>query len=248
MSAERKVNIMSAQSVVIDCFPESVRRYKDGYAIVAIDVIRATTTAVTAVATGRRCFPAPSIEMALPLAARLDHPLLVGELGGNMPYGFDMNNSPAEIEARTDTMRPMILVSSSGTQLVYHTRECDAGYVACLRNHEATVKHILERHRHVAVIGAGTRGEFREEDQMCCAWIAENLIKAGFHPEDDKTVEVVERWKGAPVEAAAKGNSAEYLRKSGQLRDLEFILKHVNDLDIACVMKHDEIVRIPVSE
>jgi len=65
-------------SVVIDCFPDSVRRYREGYAIVAIDVIRATTTAVTAVCLGRRCFPVPSIEHALPIAARLDQPLLVG--------------------------------------------------------------------------------------------------------------------------------------------------------------------------
>ena len=104
------------RTVVIDCFPESVRHYREGYALVAIDVIRATTTAVTAVNMGRRCFPAPSIEIALPLAARLNNPLLVGELGGNMPYGFDMNNSPAEMAHRDDLMRPMILLSSSGMQ------------------------------------------------------------------------------------------------------------------------------------
>jgi len=84
-------------SVVIDCFAESVRRYRDDYAVVSVDVIRAATTAVTSVFLGRRCFPVPSIEVALPLAARLDHPLLVGELGGNMPYGFDLTNSPAEM-------------------------------------------------------------------------------------------------------------------------------------------------------
>lgn len=234
--------------VVIDCFPDSVRRYREGYAIVAIDVIRATTTAVTAVATGRRCFPVPSIEMAVPLAARLDHPLLVGELGGNMPYGFDMNNSPAEMAHRNDLMRPMILLSSSGTQLMHNAKDCDAAYVACFRNYSAIINHLKDRHRRVAVIGAGTRGEFREEDQMCCAWIAESLVKLGFRPEDDQTIEVIKRWSGAPVEACANGKSAEYLRKSGQTRDLDFILTHINDLDSAFMFKHDEVVRIPVSE
>ncbi|HLF14812.1 MAG TPA: 2-phosphosulfolactate phosphatase [Bacteroidota bacterium] len=235
-------------TAVIDCFPESVRRYREGYAVVSIDVIRATTTAVTAVARGRRCFPVPSIEMAVPLAARLDHPLLVGELGGNMPYGFDMNNSPAEIDHRDDIMRPMILLSSSGTQLIHNATDCDAAYVACLRNYAATVAHLVDRHKHVAIIGAGTRGEFREEDQMCCAWIAEGLIHAGYKAEDEKTVEIVRRWSGAPPDACAKGNSAEYLRKSGQVRDLDFILGHVNDLDSAFMMKHGEVTRIPISE
>lgn len=236
------------KTVVIDCFPESVKHYREAYGVVAIDVIRATTTAVTAVAMGRRCFPAPSIEMALPLAAKLNNPLLVGELGGNMPYGFDMNNSPAEISHRDDVMRPMILVSSSGTQLMCNTKECDAGYVACLRNYGAIVNHLATRHSHVAVIGAGTRGEFREEDQMCAAWIAEGLIKAGYKPEDDETIEIVKRWSGVPADACANGNSAAYLRKSGQVKDLEFILSHVNDIDSAFTVKHDEVVRIPVSE
>ena len=56
-----------------------------GWTVVGIDVIRATTTAVTAVAAGRRCFPVASLEEAVPLAARLANPLLVGELGGNRP-------------------------------------------------------------------------------------------------------------------------------------------------------------------
>ena len=57
------------KTVIIDCFPESVEAYQNGYAIVAVDVIRATTTAVTGVALGRKCFPVPSLEAAVPLAA-----------------------------------------------------------------------------------------------------------------------------------------------------------------------------------
>src|SRR5438034_11600279 len=108
---------MMRKTVVIDCFPESLVSYRKGYAIVAVDVIRATTTAVTAVASGRRCFPVPSLETAVPLAARLDNPLLVGELGGNAPYGFHLTNSPAQIAPRADVERAMILLSTSGTPL-----------------------------------------------------------------------------------------------------------------------------------
>lgn len=235
-------------SVVIDCFPESVRRYRDGYAIVAIDVIRATTTAVTGVAAGRRCFPVPSIDYALPVAARLDRPLLVGELGGNMPFGFDMTNSPAELATRTDLGRPMILLSSSGTQLIANAAECDAVYIACLRNTTALIEHLAERHKRIAVIGAGTRGEFREEDQYCCAVIAAGLLNAGFTAEDQQTTEVVERWRGKPVDAWTTSKSVEYLRKSAQLRDLDFILAHIDDVPAAFMLKHDEVVLIPVSE
>src|SRR6202008_2293864 len=99
------------RTVVIDFLPESARRYGPGWVVVAVDVIRATTTAVTAAAAGRRCFPVPSIEAALPVAAALPRPLLCGELGGNMPYGFDLTNSPAAVAARSDPERPLILLS-----------------------------------------------------------------------------------------------------------------------------------------
>jgi len=232
-----------ARTVAIDCFPESADRYRDDWALVTIDVIRATTTAITAVAQGRRCYPVPSIEAALPTAARLDQPLLVGELGGNMPYGFDMTNSPAQLAARTDVWRTMILLSSSGTQLMDSAARSNFAYVACLRNVTATIRHLADRHDRVAVLGAGTRGEFRDEDQACCAAIAEGLMQRGYRPHDAGTVEVVQRWSGRP-QAWTESRSVEYLRRTNQLRDLDFILEHLDDLDSVYMMSRGEVVPV----
>jgi 2-phosphosulfolactate phosphatase len=236
------------KTVIVDSLPDSARHYRDGYAIVAVDVIRATTTAVTAVAGGQRCFPVPSLEVGFPLAARLDNPLLVGELGGNMPYGFDLANSPAAIAARTDTRRPIILLSTSGTRLIDNAQNSDATYVACLRNHGATVKHLASHHDRVAVIGAGSRNEFRREDQLCCAWIAQGLVEAGFEVEDSRTTQLIERWRGASPEVIRDGNSARYLMQTDQVPDLLFVLDHINDLGIAVIVKHGELMVINVNE
>src|SRR5205814_2440681 len=86
------------------------------------------------------------------------------------------------------------------------------------------------RHERVAVIGAGSRGDFREEDQMCCAWIAELLIGHGYGAANAATTELVQRWSGAPAAACVISRSVDYLRRSDQLADLDFILSHVNDL------------------
>lgn len=230
--------------VVIDYLPESVRHYRDGYAIVAVDVIRATTTAISCVAEGWRCFPVPSLEYALPLAAKLHHPLLVGELGGNMPYGFDVTNSPAKLAQRPDRTRPIILLSSSGTRLIFEAAEADAVYLACLRNSTATASYIASRHRRVAVIGAGTRGEFREEDQVCCAIIANALVAQGFECEDARTEEIIERWAHAPADAWMDSKSVKYLRDSNQLDDLEFVRAHIDDIKAAFMLKHDEVTLV----
>lgn len=217
--------------VVIDCFPESVESHQDEDAIIAVDVIRATTVVVTAVARGRKCFPVPTLEAAVALAGELPNPLLVGELGGNMPFGFHLNNSPAEIDLRTDIDRPMVLLSTSGSRLICAGNESQSMYVACLRNWKAAAGHLTNRHRKIAVIGAGARGEFREEDELCCAWIAEELVGLGFAPEDDRTAETIKRWSGAPVVEITRGASADYLRRTDQTKDLDFIVTHVNDLN-----------------
>src|SRR5881394_401242 len=110
---------MKNKTVSICCFTTGMQLYAVDAAIVAIDVIRATTTAITAVSTGRKCHLAPTVHAALEIASRLPRVLLAGELGGDMPDGFDLTNSPAELAGHPDISRPLVLLSSTGTRLMY---------------------------------------------------------------------------------------------------------------------------------
>jgi 2-phosphosulfolactate phosphatase len=69
---------------------------------------------------------------------------------------------------------------------------------------------------------------------MCCAWIADGLIESGFVAQDALTSQLVERWRGAPQDAFMMSRSVDYLRRSNQLRDLDFILSHFDDIDRTC--------------
>jgi 2-phosphosulfolactate phosphatase len=210
--------------------------------IVAVDVIRATTTAVTAVAAGRRCFPVPSIEMAVPLAGRLENPLLVGELGGNKPYGFHLQNSPVEMNRRVGLDRPVILLSTSGTRILCEAATRGRTFAACLRNASAQAEYLAAEHEHVVLLGGETRGEFRDEDRLCCARIARDLLRAGFDAGDAFTEELVKRWGDAPDNCIVDGHSAEYLASTGQRHDLEFILDHIDDLHAVFELRERELV------
>jgi len=234
--------------VVIDFFPESVQRYRHGYAVVAVDVIRASTTIATAVSMGRRCFPVPSLEAGWQVAARLRNPLLAGELAGIIPPGYEMNNSPAELALRTEVSRPLVLLSSTGTKLIHLARLCDAAYIACLRNYEFLSTYLAGRHSRVALIGAGSRGERREEDLICCAWMGRQLIDSGYAAEDRETEEAVERWGAAAPDPILCGRSADFLRRTGQTRDLSFIMTHIADLEWAFAFQDGEVVRCAPSE
>jgi len=213
-------------------------------AVVAVDVIRATTTAATAVAAGHRCHPVGSIEAAVGLAAGMPDALLAGELGGFRPYGFDLQNSPTELLARTDRSRPVVLLSTSGTGLMCEAAGVRPTYVACLRNVSATVHALAGRHQHVLIAGADSRGQFREEDQLCCVRIAAGLLGVGHELGDEPTRSLHARWSGAPDDAFMSSRSVSYLRRTDQLEDLRFVLEHIDDYDGALIMSEGEVQRV----
>jgi 2-phosphosulfolactate phosphatase len=227
------------RTVVIDCFPEAVARHR-GTTIVAVDIIRATTTAVTAAAHGHRVFVADTVERATEIAASREGALLVGELGGTMPYGFDLQNSPALV-AQLARRREMVLLSTSGTRLMYDAAAVGSVFVGSLRNVTATTRVLAKTETAVAVIGAGARGEFREEDQYGCVQIAAQLIDAGFEPATAETAKLVSRWRKADVEAFRSSHSVEYLVRSGQIADLDFVMTHLDDVDAAFSVVDGEV-------
>jgi 2-phosphosulfolactate phosphatase len=229
------------RSVSIEFHSGAVPDNTEDHAVVVVDVIRSSTTAITGIMTGRRCFPAPTIEASVELAASHPDALLVGELGGQIPYGFHLDNSPAELFARGDVSRPFILLSTSGTRVMCESARNRRVYVASLRNVTAQVVHLVDGDTSVVLAGAATRGEFREEDQICCARIAGPLVQRGFEPVG-KTEEVLARWRDAPVDAMRMSKSCRYLAEVGRLDDLEFILSHVDDVDRVFEVRDSEIM------
>jgi 2-phosphosulfolactate phosphatase len=233
---------VSTGSVAIECASEGAVGHRPGHSVVVIDVFRAATTAITAVALGRRCYPAGSLKSAVELRRRLPDPLLGGEVDGAMPFAFDIQNSPAELVSRRDTHRPLVMLSSSGTQVMAAAASAYREvFVACLRNVAAQAEALGE-HPRVLLLGAGTRGQFREEDQLCAAWIADRLIARGHTPADGRTATLVERWSGVGLDVLRDGRSAAYLTASGQTADLEFVLGHLDDLRSAYRLQNGEVV------
>jgi 2-phosphosulfolactate phosphatase len=139
------------------------------------------------------------------------------------------------------------MLSSSGTKLMLEASQSAHGaYVGCFCNYGAIARHLIGRHPKVAVIGAGSHDEFREEDQMCCAWVAEALVKAGYRAANSGTVDMIERWSGTPPIACAAGNSVAYLRRSAQMRDFEFITARVNDVEVPAQIHGNEVVAVEI--
>lgn len=198
----------------------------------------------TAVSRGMRVFPVQTTDEAAIVASTLENPLLVGELGGNLPYGFDLTNSPHQIALWQATERPIVFISSSGSQLLRNATGARAVYISCFRNLSAVAKHLSEHHPRVAVLGAGTRGEFRHEDQMGCAWLAQKLLAAGYEAENQLTRGYIARWDGVGPQEIEKGKSADYLRETGQTQDLEYVVSHFDDLNTVPALVNGELLDV----
>jgi len=243
---------MTNTTVTIDYLPESATKYIHNsiqkQAIVCIDVFRATTTAITALSLGRDVYPVATTDEAFELAKILDNPLLIGEQGGNIPYGFDLTNSPVQVIALheipsgdyTQPDRELILLSSSGTRLIKNVATSPAVYIACLRNLTVMADYLSDNYKHVVILGAGTHGEFRREDQMGCAWLAEKLLNRGYTASSILTQDCIKHWSGKSINEARLGRSADYLKRSGQVHDMEFILHHFDDLDLVAKYVKDK--------
>ena len=67
---------------------------------------------------------------------------------------------------------------------------------------------------------------------MACARIGQFLMTKGFVAEDARTADHVAEWAQVDFEAVRRGASAEFLRSTGQQEDIDFVIEHVNDVDL----------------
>lgn len=102
-------------------------------AVVAVDVIRAFTTAAYAFGAGaRQIFLVDSLEDALAMKAGDPSLLAMGENRGRRPDGFDFSNSPVPIAAADLSGRSLVQRTSAGTRGVVAARAATQLWAASL--------------------------------------------------------------------------------------------------------------------
>jgi 2-phosphosulfolactate phosphatase len=135
-----------------------------GTVCVVFDVLRATSSMVTALAHGvSTLVPVATVEEAFLLRNRTPGALLGGERHGDRIEGFDLGNSPAEYcqgEGAT-----IVMTTTNGTGAVQACRGADCVLIGALLNLEAVAGAVAERtpERLVAVC-AGTGPDLALED------------------------------------------------------------------------------------
>jgi 2-phosphosulfolactate phosphatase len=169
-------------------------------AAVVIDVFRAFSAACYAMAAGAaRIHPVADLDEARGLKAAHPDWLLMGERHARRLPGFDLGNSPTEVEALGVAGRTIVHTTHSGTQGLRAASGADEVITGALVNAAAICRYLRARApRVVSLVRMGHEARERcAEDDLCAELIRARLEGRGFDAAG-----VRERLRSAP--AAAK--------------------------------------------
>jgi 2-phosphosulfolactate phosphatase len=146
---------------------------------VVIDVVRATTTIIEALAYGAvGVYPTPSAEDAANLAASLgrEDTLLCGERKGVKVDGFDLGNSPAEFTAEVVGGKKLVMSTTNGTRAIVSASEAERVLVCAFTNLGA-VAAVVTADEALAVLCAGEQDQFSIEDALCAGYLIRRVME-----------------------------------------------------------------------
>lgn len=152
-----------------------------GAVAVAVDVLRATTTIVHALAAGcSAVIPCAEVEEARERADRMraGKVLLGGERDGKPLTGFDRGNSPREYTPSVCRGTTLVLTTTNGTRALLKASEADRVLVGAFVNYSAVCEQLKAEARPVHIICAGSAGEVTLEDTLFAGALVDFLSEA----------------------------------------------------------------------
>jgi 2-phosphosulfolactate phosphatase len=224
----------------IDLLPE---RDLAGCAAVVFDVLRATSTMVTALSHGAAgVWPARSIEEARALKERRPGALLGGERHGEKIAGFDLGNSPLEYGENVRG-REIISTTTNGTIALRAAENAERVLAASLLNNGAVAEHLAaQAPRGILLVCAGTFREAALEDILAAGMLISLL--PGCVPGDSAQLALALYRQEAHDLAGAlrRGKNGRALIAKGREAEVEWCAQ-ASLLPLVAIMERDGCIR-----
>ena len=200
--------------------------------VLVIDVLRATTTAVTYLEHGAEALLLTATpEVALALRPELpdgeSSPVVLGGERGGLPIpGFDFGNSPVEAAAQNFTGKTVVMNTTNGTGAAHTAAQTGKHvFLAALVNaHAAARRARATATEEIAIVCAGTDEHVGLEDVYAAGVIAEYLLAMGEFSIDDgaRIALTLRRNSGNPIEALGGSGHGERLNSLGLGEDVRY--------------------------
>lgn len=184
--------------------PEQTPAINTADCSIVIDVLRATTTMVTALSVGAEAVQVfIDLDTLMEVSENWDSAkrIRAGERGGNKVEGFDFGNSPLDCTAEGMAGKRLFVSTTNGTRAFQRVQDSPTVLGAALINRHEVVKYLVEtKPETIWVVGAGWEGTYALEDTVCAGAIAHLLMdKLGLSVSDiagnDETIAAISLYK-----------------------------------------------------
>lgn len=155
--------------------PSGVTPAGKGRLCVVVDILRASSSMVTALENGSSgIYPVMETVEALSLTNGTDV-LACGERNGVRLPGFHLGNSPREFTKQAVSGRYLAMSTTNGTAAIRAAMAFHRIFVGCFFNAPAISSFLAESGQDVTIVCAGREGVFSIEDALCAGMIASRL-------------------------------------------------------------------------
>lgn len=146
--------------------------------VVVLDILRATSTIVTALAQGAiEVIPVSEPSEAVNLVKGLgsERCLKGGERKGLKIEGFDLGNSPMEYTAERVDGKKIILTTTNGTKAIKWAQSANEILIGSYLNLQAVVDYLSNSIRDIVIICSGRDNNLGLEDLACAGDLVRRL-------------------------------------------------------------------------
>jgi 2-phosphosulfolactate phosphatase len=158
-----------------------------GGVAVILDILRASTTIIHALANGAECvIPTEEIDEALAIKSQCEPGcvLLGGERAGLLIPGFDHDNNPFAYSEAVVRGKTIVFTTTNGTRALKRSLAADRILIGGFVNLAAVVDVLLTDGRPIHLVCAGTLGKITQEDVLCAGAIVDRIL-AGWNLRDE---------------------------------------------------------------
>jgi len=239
------------RTVNVELIARDARRgVERGDVIIVVDVLRCTSSIVTALANGATDVTAVrSVTEARALKSKNPRFVLAGERGGLPPRGFELGNSPRDFSARNVKGRGVIITTTSGTQAINNASGAKVVLIGSFLNLTAVTKTALrtavEKNSGLTVAMSGKRGSFSLEDFLCAGGIVSTWRDEELEFSDSADASLLAHRAASDniLENVLKGSHARELVDLRLKEDVVFCCER-DRYDVVPILKNGRIVRL----
>ena len=203
--------------------------YFTGKTIVVIDVLRASSTIITALQNGaKEVVPVATVEFGVKISGGMfgGQTLLGGERNTRKVEGFALGNSPLEYTSDIVSGKTIILYTTNGSKAIVKAKFAEDLYICSYLNLSAVAKQIVSIGKDFEVLCAGKTNSFSLEDSVCAGRLINEIMKYRKDLITTDTarasVSLNESFGGNPFEMLKNTEHGILLMQNGFEEDLKY--------------------------